>query len=94
MSHREAEPFVDNAAGAAPVRGFLHRAGAGAGFLVLTHGAGGKSGDTEAERCGLVSQPASSAATPMRSNRLLVSLVFILVLSFTSREFYPTWFEL
>jgi uncharacterized protein len=41
VSHREAEPFVDNAAGAAPVRGFLHRAGAGAGFLVLTHGAGG-----------------------------------------------------
>jgi len=36
------EPFVDNTAGEAPVRGFLHRAGEGAdGFIVLTHGAGG-----------------------------------------------------
>jgi uncharacterized protein len=38
----QAKPFVDETPGEAPVRGFLHRAsGAGDGFLVLTHGAGG-----------------------------------------------------
>jgi predicted alpha/beta-hydrolase family hydrolase len=36
------ETFVDVTAGQVPVRGFLHRAD-GAGFLVLTHGAGGNS---------------------------------------------------
>jgi uncharacterized protein len=39
---REARPFVDETAGEAPVRGFLHLAeSSGGGFLVLTHGAGG-----------------------------------------------------
>jgi hypothetical protein len=33
--------FADNTSDEAPVCGFLHRAEAGAGFLVLTHGAGG-----------------------------------------------------
>ena len=34
--------MVDDAPGEAPVQGFLHRATeAGAGFIVLTHGAGG-----------------------------------------------------
>jgi predicted alpha/beta-hydrolase family hydrolase len=38
----EAESFADDAPGEAPVRGFLHRATkASAGFVVLTHGAGG-----------------------------------------------------
>ncbi len=38
----EAQSFVDETPGEAPVRGFLHRATtAGDGFLVLTHGAGG-----------------------------------------------------
>lgn len=38
----EAQPFLDETPGEAPVRGFLHRASdASAGFLVLTHGAGG-----------------------------------------------------
>ncbi len=42
MASAEAEPFVDETPGEAPVRGFLHRAAkAGAGFLVVTHGAGG-----------------------------------------------------
>jgi uncharacterized protein len=37
-----AELFTDSAAGEEPIRGFLHRAaGNNAGFLVLTHGAGG-----------------------------------------------------
>ena len=36
------QPFVDDTSGEAPVRGFLHRAAkADAGFIVLTHGAGG-----------------------------------------------------
>lgn len=40
----EAESFADDAPGEAPVRGFLHRATeASAGFIVLTHGAGGNS---------------------------------------------------
>ncbi len=39
---REAQAFVDETAGEAPVRGFLHRAArTDAGFVVLTHGAGG-----------------------------------------------------
>ena len=39
-----AEPFSDTASAGAPVRGFLHRAkDEGAGFIVLTHGAGGNS---------------------------------------------------
>src|SRR5271166_4846090 len=38
----EAQSFLDDAPGEAPVRGFLHRAeDAGGGYLVLTHGAGG-----------------------------------------------------
>jgi predicted alpha/beta-hydrolase family hydrolase len=38
----EAQPFVHDAPGEAPVRGFLLRAkDLGAGFVVLTHGAGG-----------------------------------------------------
>jgi predicted alpha/beta-hydrolase family hydrolase len=38
----EAQRFVDGASGEAPVRGFLHRAAkTDAGFVVLTHGAGG-----------------------------------------------------
>ena len=38
----EAQSFVDDTPGEAPVRGFLHRAATtGEGFLVLTHGAGG-----------------------------------------------------
>jgi predicted alpha/beta-hydrolase family hydrolase len=41
MSHSEAQTFADNTSGEAPVRGFLHSAEKGAGFLVLTHGAGG-----------------------------------------------------
>ena len=42
MTIAEAKPFVDEAPGEVPVRGFLHRAGkASDGFLVLTHGAGG-----------------------------------------------------
>ena len=42
MTIAEANPFVDETPGEAPVRGFLHRAGkASSGFLVLTHGAGG-----------------------------------------------------
>lgn len=40
MTEIKAEPFDDVAPGAAPIHGFLHRA-QGAGFLVLTHGAGG-----------------------------------------------------
>jgi len=40
-----AQPFDDETAGEAPVRGFLHRAGSShQGFLVLTHGAGGNCG--------------------------------------------------
>jgi uncharacterized protein len=40
----EAQPFVDETPGEAPVRGFLHRATTTEdGFLVLTHGAGGNS---------------------------------------------------
>jgi len=36
------ESFIDNAAGEAPVRGFVHRAESdNQGFIVLTHGAGG-----------------------------------------------------
>ena len=36
------QPFADDTPGEAPVHGFLHRATeGGAGFLVLTHGAGG-----------------------------------------------------
>jgi uncharacterized protein len=39
---REAQPFLDETGGEAPVRGFLHRAeSSGDGLLVLTHGAGG-----------------------------------------------------
>jgi len=42
MANDKAEPFSDTASGEAPVRGFLHRAAkADAGFVVLTHGAGG-----------------------------------------------------
>ncbi len=41
MSAHDAKPFVDDTPGEAPVRGFLHRAEAEAGFLVMTHGAGG-----------------------------------------------------
>jgi uncharacterized protein len=41
VSDRQTQTFADNTSGEAPVRGFLHRAEAGAGFLVLTHGAGG-----------------------------------------------------
>ncbi len=42
MPHAEANPFVDETPGEAPVRGFLHRAAnSDEGFLVLTHGAGG-----------------------------------------------------
>src|SRR5271166_1628984 len=38
----EAQSFLDDAPGEAPVRGFLHRAAdTGGGYLVLTHGAGG-----------------------------------------------------
>src|SRR5271165_4799157 len=38
----EAQSFLDDAPGEAPVRGFLHRAeNSDSGFLVLTHGAGG-----------------------------------------------------
>ena len=38
----EAPQFLDDTPGEAPVRGFLHRAeSSSAGFLVLTHGAGG-----------------------------------------------------
>ncbi len=45
MAGTDAEPFVDETPGEAPVRGFLHRgANGGAGFLVLTHGAGGNCG--------------------------------------------------
>jgi predicted alpha/beta-hydrolase family hydrolase len=33
--------FIDTTSDQAPVRGFLHRADEGIGFLVLTHGAGG-----------------------------------------------------
>jgi predicted alpha/beta-hydrolase family hydrolase len=40
--NHEAQSFVDDTPGEAPVRGFLHRAAkADTGFLVLTHGAGG-----------------------------------------------------
>ena len=42
MSSGKSEPFVNREAGEEPVHGFLHRAeGKSAGFLVLTHGAGG-----------------------------------------------------
>ncbi len=41
MSDHEVKRFVDDTPGEAPVRGVLHRAESGAGFLVLTHGAGG-----------------------------------------------------
>ncbi|MGB8887016.1 MAG: alpha/beta family hydrolase [Candidatus Korobacteraceae bacterium] len=41
MTITSSKPFADDTPGEAPVRGFLHRAEAGAGFLVLTHGAGG-----------------------------------------------------
>jgi predicted alpha/beta-hydrolase family hydrolase len=42
VSNAEANPFVDETLGEAPVRGFLHHSReARAGFLVLTHGAGG-----------------------------------------------------
>ena len=42
MINRVAEPLVDDAPEEGPVRGFLHRSTeAGAGFVVLTHGAGG-----------------------------------------------------
>jgi len=35
-------PLIDETAGEAPVRGYLHRTdGEGSGFIVLTHGAGG-----------------------------------------------------
>ena len=45
MASTEAEPFVDETPGEAPVRGFLHQAAkAGDGFLILTHGAGGNCG--------------------------------------------------
>ena len=42
VADSQAQPFVDDTPGEAPVRGFLHRAEhAGGGFIVLTHGAGG-----------------------------------------------------
>jgi len=42
LMRNEAQSFLDDAPGEAPVRGFLHRAeDAGGGYLVLTHGAGG-----------------------------------------------------
>jgi uncharacterized protein len=42
VTNRVAEPFADDTAGQMSVRGFLHRApDLGAGFMVLTHGAGG-----------------------------------------------------
>jgi uncharacterized protein len=42
VASTDAEPFVDETPGEAPVRGYLHRAAkVGDGFLVLTHGAGG-----------------------------------------------------
>jgi len=42
VAKAKAERFVDEAVGQAPVQGFLHAAeGEAAGFLVLTHGAGG-----------------------------------------------------
>jgi predicted alpha/beta-hydrolase family hydrolase len=41
VSDHEGKSFVDSTPDQAPVSGVLHRAEAGAGFLVLTHGAGG-----------------------------------------------------
>jgi uncharacterized protein len=42
VASAEAESFIDETPGEAPVQGFLHRAAkARGGFLVLTHGAGG-----------------------------------------------------
>ncbi len=42
MANQTAEPFSDTTFGEAPVRGFVHRVqGDRAGFIVLTHGAGG-----------------------------------------------------
>ena len=42
MPSGAAQPFSDNTPGEAPVRGFLHRAeDSDAGFVILTHGAGG-----------------------------------------------------
>jgi uncharacterized protein len=42
VTSTEAQPFVDDTPGEAPIRGFLHRAGSsGSGFIVLTHGASG-----------------------------------------------------
>lgn len=42
MANGPPQPFVDDAPGQAPVRGFLHRATeTSVGFIVLTHGAGG-----------------------------------------------------
>ncbi|MFI5115365.1 MAG: alpha/beta family hydrolase [Terriglobales bacterium] len=42
MINNEAQPLIDDTPGEAPVRGLLHRAkDSDAGFMVLTHGAGG-----------------------------------------------------
>jgi len=42
MTSENVEPFEDVESGAAPVRGFIHRAETSGGdFIVLTHGAGG-----------------------------------------------------
>ncbi len=41
MTVTSPKSFIDTTSDQAPVRGFVHPAEAGAGFLVLTHGAGG-----------------------------------------------------